>query len=117
MHERRAGHQLLAEDADVAPALQRAGAAEQRALAAAVAPPGARLRPARRARRYASLLLTDQSIYFAVRRAARGAYRRIARGRCALRVAAVQLNSSADRAANLRRAERLTRAAAADGAS
>jgi predicted amidohydrolase len=34
-----------------------------------------------------------------------------------LRVAAVQLNSGADRAANLDAAERLTRAAAADGAS
>jgi len=34
-----------------------------------------------------------------------------------LRVAAVQLNSSADRAANLAAAERLVRAAAADGAS
>ncbi len=34
-----------------------------------------------------------------------------------MRVAAVQLNSSADRAANLASADRLTRAAAADGAS
>jgi predicted amidohydrolase len=34
-----------------------------------------------------------------------------------LRVAAVQLNAGADRAANLARADRLTRAAAADGAS
>jgi predicted amidohydrolase len=40
----------------------------------------------------------------------------LAGGRSALRVAAVQLNSTADRAANLAVADRLTRAAAADGA-
>jgi deaminated glutathione amidase len=43
---------------------------------------------------------------------------RAARGRNALlRVAAVQLNATADRAANMAVADRLTRAAAADGAS
>jgi predicted amidohydrolase len=43
--------------------------------------------------------------------------RRLAGGNALLRVAAVQLNSTADPAANLAIADRLTRAAAADGAS
>jgi predicted amidohydrolase len=54
------------------------------------------------------MMLTDQSIYSAGGDA---------RGRKALlRVAAVQLNSTAEKAANMAAADRLTRAAAADGA-
>jgi predicted amidohydrolase len=41
----------------------------------------------------------------------------MSRGRNALRVAAVQLNSTADKAANMAAADRLVRAAAADGAT
>jgi predicted amidohydrolase len=54
-------------------------------------------------------MLTDQSIYFCGWEDARG--------RNALRVAAVQLNSTAEKAANMAAADRLVRAAAADGAT
>ena len=112
LHERRAGHQLLAEDAHVAPSLQRPPAANQGMCAggeSASALPRVR-------RRLCLEMLTDQSIYFLavtpVRRAST-----LAGGDSLLRVAAVQLNSTADPAENLAVADRLTRAAAADGAS
>ena len=104
---RRARHQLLAEDPHVAPALQRRAPRETGALRRRrwrrVA--GRRVAPAGRRAALCFGLLTDQSIYS--RGSRRGRCGR-SRGGCALmRVAAVQLNSSADPAANLAVAERL----------
>ncbi len=61
-------------------------------------------------------ILTDQSIYSRDPAPAAAAAAMLAGGDLDLRVAAVQLNSTADLAANMAVADRLTRAAAAEGA-
>ena len=61
------------------------------------------------------LASTDQSIYTAPK-SPRSRAREVPGGNALVRVAAVQLNSTADLAANMAAADRLTRAAAADGA-
>ena len=113
-HERGARHQLVAEDAHVAPALQRPG---RRAAAASARAAGRGGPRAPGARALCLALLTDRSIYLgsAAPRAPDGW--RPPGGIERLKVAAVQLNSTADRDANIALADRLVRAAAADGAT